>query len=662
MTAAAALLLGAGRAEAYVTDALEYAPVNYLTFRPPAAGESYIDPTFGTSVRRLSDATVTPNAADDGMLPLVNNEYSTMSPFSRDNAYLLLVHHSYFALYDGEGRFLRDLPFDINSSTEPRWSRAAPALLYYLNGNQLKRYDVETGERAVVRAFTEYAAVRGGGESDISWDGDHFVLIGDRRDIFVYEISTDTKGPVLDTTGLGGFDSVYITPDNNVLVGWYAMGDGRYQGVELYDRGMTFLRQVNQRLTHMDVTRDLDGGEVLVLAGAAGPDPACQSAVVKVRLADGARTCLVRLDWSLAVHVSAPDGDGWAFVSTHAVSDPLPQAGWTTYTNEILQVRLDGSEVRRLAHHRSRPFNDYGWTPRVSVSRDGSRLVFSSNYGLPEIAGYPSWYTDACFIDLSLTAPAIAGSQRPLAARLEEDTQAVLYEGSWLPSDSPRHSGGSARLAAAGRATFYFNGTGVRWIGYRDEWSGIARVYLDGALRAELDTFAPSSRPQEVIHAIGGLPLGLHVLTIEATGLGNPASGGAWIWVDAFEVAVRHEQDAPPAAFTGTWFTNLDPGHSRGSAALSMQAGGRIDFSFFGSGVSWIGYRDEWSGIARVFIDGALRAELDTHASPSLEQSVIYSLSGLEPGPHLLTIEATRSKSEISEGGWVWVDGFEVVP
>jgi hypothetical protein len=104
---------------------------------------------------------------------------------------------------------------------------------------------------------------------------------------------------------------------------------------------------------------------------------------------------MISLDWSLAVHVSAPDANGWAFVETYTPSDPSPTSGnWPKFTNEILQVRLDGSEVRRIAHHRSRPFDSYYYTPRTSSSHDGKKLVFSSNMGLQQILGYPSLYTD----------------------------------------------------------------------------------------------------------------------------------------------------------------------------------------------------------------------------------------------------------------------------
>jgi hypothetical protein len=96
--------------------------------------------------------------------------------------------------------------------------------LYYHSGNQLKSYDISTGGIGVVHTFSEYSSISGNGEMDISLDGDHFVYVGDGRYVFVYQISTDQKYPAYDTGG-HPFDSVYITPDDNVILSWIATGD-----------------------------------------------------------------------------------------------------------------------------------------------------------------------------------------------------------------------------------------------------------------------------------------------------------------------------------------------------------------------------------------------------------------------------------------------------
>ena len=63
-----------------------------------------------------------------------------------------------------------------------------------------------------------------------------------------------------------------------------------------------------------------------------------------------------------------------------------------------------------------------------------------------------------------------------------------------------------------------------------------------------------------------------------------------------------------------------------------MTPGCQATFTFTGSAVSWIGYRDEWSGIARVSVDGVLRAEIDTYASRIRARSLMYTLTGLLAG------------------------------
>ncbi|PYV07810.1 MAG: hypothetical protein DMG07_27530 [Acidobacteria bacterium] len=347
---ALAALVAFGSAFASTSDSNVYAPPDYYTMLPPLDGGSYTDPVFGTSIKRITNARAAISADSGTTLPWIEQEYSTMSPFNPNNTLLLLIHVSYFALYDGSGHFLRDLPREVNASSQPRWSRRVPYIFYYIRGNELRQYNVFTSAISVVHTFSEYSSIDGKGESDISFDGDHFVFAGDNRYVFVYQISTDSKVSTFDTGGRG-FDSLYITPNDNVTITWFQNGPNRYNGIELFDRNMNFQRQLTQAGGHMDVTRDTNGDEVLIWPNAADPAYISENGIVKVRLSDGHQTTLVTFDWSLAVHVSAPDSSGWAFVETYAPGDPGPNSsGWKPYTNELLQIKLDGTEVRRLAH------------------------------------------------------------------------------------------------------------------------------------------------------------------------------------------------------------------------------------------------------------------------------------------------------------------------
>jgi hypothetical protein len=385
-------------AHAFLVSAEVLAPPSYATLPPPPAGQSYQDPVFSTSILRVTDAAAMEDTIGGGALEFVMHEYSTISPFNLGTTHMLLQHESVYALYDSSGRLLQVLPADIHASSEPRWSLHQPSIFFYIDGNELRIFDIATGESALVRKFEEYGEISGRGENDLSADGGHFALVGDGHEIFLYEWSTNTKGAALDARRFGSFDQVMVTPDNQVLVGWNAVGPGRGQGLELFDGNMAFMKQVSRAAGHMDLGRDFDGAQVVVRSNAADPDPICENGVVKIRLGDEVQTCLLSLDWSLAVHVSMPDVGPWIVVSTFAPADPTPDAGWALYTNEILQVSLDGAEVRRLAHHRSRPVNEYNYQPRAATSRDGSRILYSSNFSLQSLAGFGQEYSEVFLI------------------------------------------------------------------------------------------------------------------------------------------------------------------------------------------------------------------------------------------------------------------------
>jgi hypothetical protein len=539
------------------------APSDYNVFQPPGVGGTYVDPVFGSTVKRISNALGTANAdRGGGSLTWIADEYSTISPFNSDNSRIILVHQSYYGLYDGSGAYVRDLPLEISSSSEPRWSKSDNHTLFYIHGNQLKTYDTASGAVNIAHTFSEYSSISGMGESDISADGDHFVFAGDSRFVFLYRISTGAKSPVIDTTG-HGFDSLYVTPDNNVTITWNASGSSRFNGIELFDGSMSFLRQLARAGGHMDVTRDTNGSEVLVWTNSDDPQPICNNGIVKIRLSDAQQTCLATFDWSLAVHISAPDAAGFVYVETYAPANPTPSSGWVPYTNELLQIKLDGSQVLRLAHHRSRPYqsNTYNWQPKISTSRDGSRVVYSSDYDLQLLNGYATDYCDAYLIVLSGSSsspsspspvpspapvPPPVTPQAPAPAqglgalvRFEQDSPAVEMTGSWYPNSGAFNSGGSAVLAMdqGSQAKLTFTGTSVQWLGYRDAWSGIGQVYLDGALKSTVDTYSAASQAEAVLYSITGLSNTSHTLAIVATGSRNGNSGGAWVWVDAFDVS-----------------------------------------------------------------------------------------------------------------------------
>jgi hypothetical protein len=274
-----------------------------------------------------------------------------------------------------------------------------------------------------------------------------------------------------------------------------------------------------------------------------------------------------------------------------------------------------------------------------------------------------------------LLAFATISSSTFAQTHLEQSDPAIVYSGNWYTNDSAANTGGQAALtnAKGARASITFNGTGIAWIGVADAYAGLATVYLDGAMQV-INTYNPISQYQKVLFRASGLAPGSHTFSIEVTHERGPGTDGSWVWIDAFEIegtAVaggvtagtgRIEQNNAAMTYTGHWYANNSSVLSGGSAALAVDAGSRATLNFTGSGVSWITYQDQWSGMARVYIDGDLKTTIDNYASPARAGVAAYTIGGLGPGTHTITIEATGTRNGSSQGSWVWVDAFDVTP
>jgi hypothetical protein len=306
-------------------------------------------------------------------------------------------------------------------------------------------------------------------------------------------------------------------------------------------------------------------------------------------------------------------------------------------------------------------------------------------------------------VDLGSDAPVpvpVAGSPDQEAVRFEEYDASVGFRGQWAANALPVHSDGAARLSTntGARTSFLFAGTGVRWIGVGDPWSGIARIYVDGELVTTADTYRETETFGLELATVVGLDPGMHELEIEVTGQKNPLSGGIGIWVDAFDVqptgstvlcegggsalAGSSSSGAAPVSestvkeavvsaatmvveesdtavqYAGSWHINNLAVHSGQQAAMAMDTGAQATFSFVGTGADWFGYSDGWSGIAEILVDGVTVGTVDTYDAAGSARTALYSVRDLPAGPHSLTVRVTGRQNPESGGSWIWIDGF----
>lgn len=377
-----------------LTDSDIHVPPNYATMQPPAVGDSYVDPAFGTTITRLTDAS-----AGTFLVP----EYSQHSSWNLDDTYAVIVDGgggNWLYGADGSNREL----VGVGLASEARWSRMIPNWLYFhdVGGGQIRRMDVVTGQVVAIGSPIPGSITFGGFTGDVS-DNERIAVIRDERYVSAYDLANGTQFAELDTFAApinGSFPgSATMTKDgDSFLIGFDVDGTGRGQGAEQFDVNANFMVQLQNAGAHAAMGRDVDGTQVLFInnANTAPGEPAgCfPSGIVKISL-DGfaTKTCLLTTPWGLDQHYSAHGNDGWLYVSTYDNSPNPPQPIaidpedwvvdnddlWHLYTNEIFRVRADGSVVQRIAHTRSTG-DSYWRQPHANISISGNLLTFGSDF------------------------------------------------------------------------------------------------------------------------------------------------------------------------------------------------------------------------------------------------------------------------------------------
>jgi len=259
-----------------------------------------------------------------------------------------------------------------------------------------------------------------------------------------------------------------------------------------------------------------------------------------------------------------------------------------------------------------------------------------------------------------------------VGTRIEETSSSAAFTSGWTQGDATKAwSAGAAVVSSTpavpgARVTFTFTGTSVNWIGSCGPQNGIARVYLDGAFQATVDTYSPTPF-QAVVYTVTKLAPATHTLAIEVTGQRNASATDSLIYVDAIDVQSRIEDDDPAIAYSGSWLADVGGHWSGGSletgggtAMRSATAGSHAEFTFAGTSVTWIGFRASWLGMADVSVDGGAPTRIDLYSPTDSVQVAVFRASGLTPGTHILRIVIAGEKNPASTAAWVMVDAFDV--
>lgn len=401
-------------------------PPYYDTFNPPSnAGGSYIDPAFGTKITRMTNSSIIPIQYE----PLGGyTSNSEICYYNIDGSYFIALETAldngkrinYTYLFNGvTGAKLQNLgtgdirPYNLRWALANKYKKNGqhvtidPVYHFYIyTGNEIRLYDVRNMEdHVVIRKFSEYGSIgAAGNEGDISDDGRYWVLDGNAKELFAYDLIDDIKHPVsgFDLGSLGskgsavGVDYSAISPRGNyILVSWGTdPGVGRYRGIEVYDKNWNFQRQIYPGIIHWEVGVDVYGHEVVYTVGPVKTpeftalDGINLGDIISIKIDDGKVRLLKRIPkWAhfCPTACNSVNDPRYIYFSILGTRSEDPNQLWFPFWGEIIEIPTDGSgEIRRLAHHRSR--KHFGQSEKFSqpdlvVNRQGTKIVYRSTYG-----------------------------------------------------------------------------------------------------------------------------------------------------------------------------------------------------------------------------------------------------------------------------------------
>jgi hypothetical protein len=140
-----------------------------------------------------------------------------------------------------------------------------------------------------------------------------------------------------------------------------------------------------------------------------------------------------------ALHVSGllKNKPGWALVSWYGSNTP---ATWKDGTISLVELVPSAPRVLRLAHHYSNYNSNYINEPHASISMDGSKVVFASNFGgtVQEdyMIGLPSWAIPTAGQNISPT-PSPTPTRTPSATQVTQTPTPTATSTPLPPSVTP---------------------------------------------------------------------------------------------------------------------------------------------------------------------------------------------------------------------------------
>jgi hypothetical protein len=346
----------------------------------PPAGGTFVDPTFGTTILRVTDAG---DGTDCGVhysyWPSFNANDTRFHVQCGGQPLLYRFDPSSLALLGKEPLFPPTPDGTIPVSEDAIWSAASADAIYAHDFSSLWRYD--TAAKSYARV-ANISALLGNGHKvwQMSRSADDDVFAWTEEDanynVVGYLAYQRSRNAVVYRVSTTQLDEVQIDKSGRYLLVKTGLESSPGQiRVKVVDLALSTVTDLTNGAPDYACGHSDNGGGTVV-----GADNWNNTVQFRSLAAPHSYSPLLAFgnDWTQAFHLSAlADNEGWVLVSSYSGGG----VGAGPFHREIYQVATDGSQrVRRLAHHRSL-YSSYYDSPRANISRDGAFAAFTSNWG-----------------------------------------------------------------------------------------------------------------------------------------------------------------------------------------------------------------------------------------------------------------------------------------
>lgn len=367
----------------------------------PAAGNTFVDPTFNTTLLRVTDAADgNDNHHAYGYWPAMNMNSTHLYVLQTNiGPSLYDFDANNFAISNKRVAFTSNCPSGFAPSAEDAiWSDLNPDIIFVHDQNMnLYSYNVSTQTYSLIKNLSgtlppnqHSGQMNKNHTSDdlfsFTWKDNSWSVVG----FLTWRSSTDQ----FNFAAQSNFDECQPDRAGNYLIIKLGTSGQYVVQARLLDLATNIFTDITDGGPGNPSTPglywapghgDMGNGTVLGhddwnnrLVGRTVTNPSAFYSVLDLNN-----------DWSQDYHCShLADDVNWITLSAY-VSNTLPNSG--LFKNEIFQVSTDGMQsVRRLAHHHSDFLSDYAangaanayWSsPKSCISKDGNWIVFTSNWG-----------------------------------------------------------------------------------------------------------------------------------------------------------------------------------------------------------------------------------------------------------------------------------------